>query len=86
MTRSRYPRRRAAEDKFPHRVDIRVPQFGLGGRLNEMHAWCAENLPAGQWEQHGRSKRKAGEVPVDYARLYFMNEADAAAFRQRWAG
>lgn len=79
----RYPRRSAAEDKFPHRVDIRVPQFGLGGRLNEMHAWCAENVPAGQWDQHGYSERKPGEVPVDYARFYFESAEDAERFRRR---
>jgi len=25
-----------------------------------------------------------GEAPTDYARFYFMNQADAEAFRRRW--
>jgi hypothetical protein len=29
--------------------------------------------------------RKPGEMPMDYARFYFMDDGDAKAFRQQWA-
>jgi hypothetical protein len=41
--------RRAAEAKFPYRIDIPVPVGGLGNRLTEMLMWCRENIPAGAW-------------------------------------
>jgi hypothetical protein len=49
--------RRAAEAKFPYRIDIPVPVGGLGNRLTEMLMWCRENIPAGAWAQHGHSER-----------------------------
>src|SRR5262250_77645 len=45
-------KKREAGRRDPHRIDIPVPLFGMGGRLNDMRAWCAEHS-AGQWEQHG---------------------------------
>jgi hypothetical protein len=50
----------------PHRVDIRVPPTGLGGRLSAMLTWCRENVPAGAWDMHWHSEKKAGG---DTARL-----------------
>ena len=84
MARYHYETRRGAERQFPHRVDIAVPELGLGDRLNAMHAWCYEHVTDGTWDQHHHSERRAGEQPIDYARFYFSSEADAEAFRQRW--
>jgi hypothetical protein len=79
------PSRRAAESKFPHRIDIAVPIGGLGNRLTEMLLWCRRNVGAGTWAQHGHTERpKARAVPAVSARFYFANEADAEAFRKRW--
>jgi len=50
----------------------------------EMHDWCCEHVAAGAWAQHGHSERRKGEAAIDYARFYFMDEADAEAFRRRW--
>jgi hypothetical protein len=61
-----------AERTFPHRVDISVPGSGLGRRLTDMHAWCSAN------------ERRKGFQPVEFARFYFMREADAASFRAQW--
>lgn len=64
-----------------------MPSMGLGGRLNEMHAWCRKNIAAGQWEQHGHrdnEQRDDRGIPIDFARFYFVSEADAEAFRRRW--
>jgi hypothetical protein len=47
MARAHYPGRHEAEHRFPHRVDVPVPPFGLGGRLNEMLAWYREKVAAG---------------------------------------
>jgi hypothetical protein len=76
--------KREAERRFLHRVDIRVPPTGLGGRLSAMLTWCRENVPAGAWKMHGHSEQKPAAIPPDYARFYFASEADAEAFRQRW--
>jgi len=37
MTRTKYPARREAERRYPHRVDIPVPRNGLGKQLSDMH-------------------------------------------------
>jgi len=81
MARTDYLGRRGAERRFPHRVDIRVPRLGLGGRLSAMLRWCRENVQAGAWEMHWPAA-----IPPDHARFYFMDEVAAEAFRRRWHG
>jgi hypothetical protein len=76
--------KKAAEAKYPHRVDVPVPGSGLGNRLTEMLEWCGANVAAGMWSQHGHSERRKGEWPRDFARFYFSTEADAAAFKKQW--
>lgn len=66
---------------LPRRVDIPLPAHGLGGRLNDMIAWCRERVAAGQWDQHDYTERKPGEMPVDYARFYLATAEAAEAFR-----
>ena len=41
-------------------------------------------MAAGTWAHHGHQERRKGERPLDFARWYFANEADAEAFRKRW--
>ena len=57
-TTDRTAGKKAAESKFPHRVDVRVPCSGLGRRLTDMLDWCRENVPAGTWVQHHHSERR----------------------------
>jgi hypothetical protein len=84
MARLRNPGKRIAEKRFPNHVNFPVPSGGLGSRLNEMVEWCRANIPAGGWEVHGHSEKEAGRIAVDYARFYFLTEADADLFRWRW--
>jgi hypothetical protein len=78
--------RRAAEAKFPHRIDIPVPIGGFGNRLTEMLMWCRQNIAAGMWTQHGHFERlTARAVPAVSARFYFASEADAETFRKLWS-
>jgi hypothetical protein len=44
MARYHYETRRDAERQYPHRVDIPVPEDGLGKRLNDMIDWCCERF------------------------------------------
>lgn len=86
MARTHYPARRAAEQRFPFRVDIPVPAGGLGGRLNEMAAWCREHFTGG-WDHHGRTDPTSLDtrgIATGVMRFYFLTEADADLFRQRW--
>lgn len=84
MTRTHYPTKREAERRFPHHVDVRVPEGGLGARLNLMLDWCRANISAGTWEQHGHSTRKPGQIPQDHAKFYFASADDAELFRWKW--
>jgi hypothetical protein len=52
--------------------------------LNEMVEWCGANVETNQWAFHGHIKRMHGEATRDYARFYFMSEADADLFWWRW--
>jgi hypothetical protein len=79
------PSRRAAEARFPHRIDIPVPIGGLGNRLTEMLMWCRQNIGAGMWAQHGHFERLMPRAtPAVSARFYFASEADAETFRKLW--
>jgi len=62
-----------------------VPGGGRGRRLTDMLHWCRENVPAGTWAQHRHSERRTGEAPRNFARFYFVSEADTEAFRRRWS-
>jgi hypothetical protein len=69
MARTINPHKRAAEERFLHKVDIAVPVDGLGRRLKLMHEWCHDNIGAGDWEEHGHSAKPLGEAPTQYARF-----------------
>jgi hypothetical protein len=81
--------RRDAELRFPFKVDVRVPTYGETWPFVEMVTWCRDNVPSGAWEEHSfmdKNRRDERGIPLDFARFYFMREADAAAFKQQWAG
>jgi hypothetical protein len=46
--------------------------------------WCHANVAAGAWAEHDHQVRRKGERPVDFARWYFLSDADAEAFKKRW--
>jgi hypothetical protein len=76
--------RRDAEDRYPIKVDVPVPTDGRPWPFGEMLAWCRENVTLG-WEQHGfmdKKRRDERGIPIDYARFYFVSDADAEAFRK----
>ena len=76
-----------AEAKFPIKIDIPVPAYGEPWPYADMLAWCRANVAAGAWAQHGfmdKKRRDEHGVPIDFTRWYFLNDADAEAFRQRW--
>ena len=57
------------ESKFPHHIDMLVPEGGFGSRLNAMH----DCIPA----VRGQSRRENGR---DYIRWCFADPAIAEAF------
>jgi hypothetical protein len=78
--------RKDAESRFPIKIDIAVA-YGQPWPYADMLAWCFENVPARQWEQHGYmnwNRRDDSGAPMDFSRWYFMSDADAEAFRKRW--
>ncbi|WP_162947024.1 hypothetical protein [Ruegeria sp. EL01] len=48
-TRSRSRKKTADENYFPIRIRVRVPEEGLGRRLDEMTLWLDENAGRGRW-------------------------------------
>jgi hypothetical protein len=76
-----------AEAKFPIKIDIPVPAYGEPWPYVEMLAWCREHVAAGAWAQHGYMDKKRRDdrgIPIDFTRWYFMDAADADAFKKRW--
>jgi hypothetical protein len=62
------------ESKFPHHVDMMVPEGGFGSRLNAMHAWHdARGIEAGQ------SRRENGR---DIIRWCFADLGTAELFEK----
>jgi hypothetical protein len=85
MARYHYQTRRDAERKFPHRVDIPVPDGGLGKRLTDMIDWCGGRFA--DWTFHGiidENRRDERGIPIDLVRFYFMDEIAAQQFREQW--
>jgi hypothetical protein len=71
-----------AERRFPHKVDVSAVR---DGDLTAMLDWCCAQIPGPRWACHGRvACRRKGEPPVQYARWYFIEKADAEAFRRQW--
>ena len=63
---SRYKGRaslKSNEAKFPHHVDMMVPESGFGSQLNEMHKWH---------EAHGISEHTWPEPARERTRYYSM--------------
>lgn len=72
-----------AERRFPYRVDVPVVR---DSDLAAMLEWCCERVPGPRWACHGHDARvPKGEAPAHCTRWYFLEEADAEAFRRRWA-
>jgi hypothetical protein len=81
--RARHPMKDEAERRFPHKVDIPVPDTGLGRDLMAMLEWCRARVPRPGWKYHGHTVRPSKwAAPVHCARWYFADAADAEAFRQ----
>jgi hypothetical protein len=72
--RTRPFERRAIESKFPHHVDVTVPEGGFGSRLNAMHDWHdAHSIEA------VRGQRENGR---DIIRWCFADLVTAALFNK----
>jgi len=79
--------RRDAEDRFPFKVDVRVPTYGETWPFVEMLAWCCDHVSEGAWEEHSfmdKKRRDERGIPIDFSRFYFMHEVDAVAFIKQW--
>jgi hypothetical protein len=83
--RARHPGKDEAERRFPHKIDVPVPDTGLGRDLTAMREWCRQRVSADAWAYHGHTERPHhGDAPVSSARFYFAEEAHAEAFARRW--
>lgn len=75
MARRTAPQRDTDDLAFPIRVKVMVPPTGLGTELNRALVWLKENLPPGDYAQHG-----AGTLGGDTVGFHFRRIEDAAAF------
>ena len=73
-----------AKAKFPHKVDVPIPTTGIGRRLITLIGWCREHIAADDWDCHPLPERQGDKTAAQHARFYFLNEADAEAFKGRW--
>ena len=78
---SRYKGRanlKVIESKFPHHVDMMVPEGGFGDRLNHMHEWHDARAIE---PVRGQSRRENGR---DIVRWCFADLVSAALFQQEF--
>jgi hypothetical protein len=78
---SRYKGRaslKVIESKFPHHVDMTVPEGGFGSRLNAMHDW---HHVRGIEAVRGQSRRENGR---DIIRWCFADAEMAAMFQNEF--
>jgi hypothetical protein len=65
MARYHHQIRRDAEHPYSYRVDIPVPEDGLGKQLNDMIEWCGERFV--EWTHAGvtdNSRRDARGIRI----------------------
>ena len=72
---------RESDVRFPVRIRIAVPASGLGGRLNQMHAWLDEHCGLTGWAMAPAGRRG---VVNDALAVYFLDALIASAFVARW--
>ena len=77
MTRRSTPQRTMDDGAFPLRILIHVPGSGLGRLMDEMHTWCRDNLPPGDFANHGGGSISFGGQASAW---YFRRVEDVAAF------
>jgi hypothetical protein len=76
-----------AERRFPHKIDIPVPELGLGRDLTAMLEWCPARVPEATWVYHGHTERPSKrEAPMHCARWYFASQSRCRGFPARLAG
>jgi len=73
-----------SERRFPHKIDVPVPQGGLGPQLTAMLAWCRKHAAPGHWDCHGHQARTPDDALLKFARFYFADQPIADGFRQHW--
>ncbi len=73
-----------AEARYRYRVDLPVPRYGLGRKIDDMDDWCHQYV--GDFEHHGWQKRVAGHIPIDYIRYYFDLAEIARQFHKLFGG
>ena len=57
MRTYRILRKKEADRRFPHYVDLRVPVRGLGRGLTDMLDWCRDKCPDwGLGDEHGQER------------------------------
>ena len=79
--------RRQVERRLTYTVDIPVQaEGGLGKRLDDMIAWCRDNLATDAWAQFGHAEHEPGQAPRDFVRFLFLDEGAAERFQERWGG
>lgn len=83
MTQASIRARRRAEQQYPVRVRIAVPQDGLGRQLEIMHAWLDEMCGVEGWAT-APAPTPTGGVGGDAIALYFEDAAFAHAFVTRF--
>src|SRR5215510_2645404 len=70
-----------AERRFPVRIRIAVPSYGLGWRHAQITAWLDENCGSDGWAMTPSGMRG---VLNDAISLYFADATLASAFVARW--
>jgi hypothetical protein len=70
--KARHPFKDEAERRFPHKVDVPVPELDLGRDLTDMLEWCRARVPQPAWAYHGHTARLSKRAaPIHSARWYF---------------
>lgn len=77
MTRRSTSQRTIDNGAFPILVLIHVPGNGLGRLMDDIHSWCRDNLPPGDFAHHSGGSFAFGG---DATAWYFRRVEDAAAF------
>ena len=75
--------KRQAERSFGNRIDIPVPEMGLGPRLRGMRDWCSNRITPQSWSMHSHHVG-TGTGRGHILRFYFASQEDAEAFSHEW--
>lgn len=79
MNRRSTPQMKIDDAAFPVRVFLRVPEEGLGQRMDALHRWLESNVGRGEYAVHAGGRHPGRDMLEDRLAVYTRHPRAAVA-------